>query len=178
MTTMLSKFSNQSRRRTDNEMASHQPSVRGHQVSSEGHMSLLRTNYFVAPQTVDCPACQKQVLMATINQHLDSGCKLPLSGEFEVGSSTSNKGKQKQDWQKLFGAADISKGKGKAKCVSQCLRFYRHLPMFFPNYTGQNLNQTRQPHQFQRHLTTRSKRNAYEKCYQNMTFLPQETRIP
>ncbi|KAK7689073.1 hypothetical protein QCA50_007764 [Cerrena zonata] len=75
------------------------------------------------PQSVSCPVCQKQVPMAKINQHLDDGCKSPTPIEFEVGSSTTNnKGKQKQDWQKLFGAAESStgsKGKGKAKSNSK-----------------------------------------------------------
>lgn len=94
------------------------------------HLELSRTNATddIAPQTVSCPACQKQVPMAKINQHLDDGCKSPTPTDFEVGSSTTkkSKGKQKQDWQKLFSAAESSngtKGKGKAKYV-QCRSIY------------------------------------------------------
>ncbi|CAL1703473.1 unnamed protein product [Somion occarium] len=71
------------------------------------------------PQVVPCPVCQRQVSYSIINQHLDQGCK--STSDFETGSSSSgSKGKQKQDWRKLFSAGEGStssgnKGKGKLK---------------------------------------------------------------
>lgn len=95
--------------------------------SSEHHKVSLpiqasHADHSVAPQPVPCPVCQKQVPLTKINQHLDDGCKSPTPTDFEVGPSSAviNKGKQKQDWQKLFGAAESSsgaKGKGKLKYV-------------------------------------------------------------
>ncbi|KAI0792831.1 hypothetical protein C8Q75DRAFT_751625 [Abortiporus biennis] len=60
---------------------------------------------------VDCPLCQKKVPMKSINQHIDAQCRSP--------TSSTSKGKQKSDWQKVFNGesstSNRSKGKEKAR---------------------------------------------------------------
>ncbi|KAI0082879.1 RING/U-box [Panus rudis PR-1116 ss-1] len=71
---------------------------------------------------VECPACQRRLPLDDINGHLDRQCA-EIS---EPGPSTSRgaaKGKQKQDWQKVFkGAAqEPSSGSGKLKAKTKCV---------------------------------------------------------
>jgi hypothetical protein len=47
------------------------------------------------PDLVECPVCSKHVPIASVNAHLDRGCKDP--------PSLKGKEDQKKDWKKLFG---------------------------------------------------------------------------
>ncbi|KAI8999023.1 hypothetical protein BD414DRAFT_433472 [Trametes punicea] len=54
------------------------------------------------PDIVECPICQKMVPSTKINMHIDSDCKRHAAeGGFGNGP-TELKGKQKQQWSKLF----------------------------------------------------------------------------
>ena len=63
--------------------------------------------------------------MKNINNHIDSGCPSPKASELEglLSPKLKNKGKQKQEWNKLFqggggdapGLSALKKGKGKSR---------------------------------------------------------------
>ncbi|KAI0045147.1 hypothetical protein FA95DRAFT_1561436 [Auriscalpium vulgare] len=58
----------------------------------------------VDDKLIDCPACAHRVHMDKINQHLDSGCKLPPS-------TVTTSAKQKDAWSKIFSGETRKKGK-------------------------------------------------------------------
>ena len=69
--------------------------------------------------------------MQNINNHIDNGCPSPKATELDAVLSPKSKGKQKQEWSKLFqGGGDgtastgLKKGKGKSRCVYLTLIFY------------------------------------------------------
>lgn len=65
----------------------------------------------IVPQgrsTIECPVCAKSVLIARINDHLDSNCKYYLSSG---KSAFSSKTEQKDAWSKLLDGKKIGKEK-------------------------------------------------------------------
>jgi E3 ubiquitin-protein ligase RAD18 len=58
--------------------------------------------------------------MKNINNHIDSGCPSPTPSEIQSTMSPKGKGKQKQEWTKIFsgdsvGASGLKKAKSKAR---------------------------------------------------------------
>ncbi|TCD70580.1 E3 ubiquitin-protein ligase rad18 [Steccherinum ochraceum] len=62
-----------------------------------------------SPQEATCPSCGKMVPFSTINDHLDSGCKLYLK------SDAKQKQKQKDGWGNIFGNPETGSSKAKGK---------------------------------------------------------------
>ncbi|KAI0059131.1 hypothetical protein BV25DRAFT_1901820 [Artomyces pyxidatus] len=56
---------------------------------------------------VECPACARQVNASLINEHLDSGCKMPPTKITDA--------KEKDEWSKLFAGKAPKKGKDRLK---------------------------------------------------------------
>ncbi|KAI0928009.1 hypothetical protein AcW1_005392 [Taiwanofungus camphoratus] len=64
---------------------------------------------------VECPVCQKQAPLQTINAHIDSNCRM-FTGEASSRSAIPGpKGKQKQEWSKILGGGGAPSRKGKEK---------------------------------------------------------------
>ncbi|EKM55961.1 uncharacterized protein PHACADRAFT_209467 [Phanerochaete carnosa HHB-10118-sp] len=82
---------------------------------------------------VSCPACNKNVPMKEINNHLDAGCPPPSSsGLISPPTPSKDKGKQKQEWSQFFDGAgarpSAKKGRGKARAPELNNEYTEPLP--------------------------------------------------
>lgn len=107
---------------------------------SKAKASCMSISYLVSPElmpskasspaVVPCPICNRTVPMGIINNHIDNGCPPPKASDLEAAlpPSSKNKGKQKQEWTKLFqgggdGAVISGPKKGKGKSRYECRSF-------------------------------------------------------
>lgn len=107
---------------------------------SKAKASCMSISYLVSPElmpskasspaVVPCPICNRTVPMGIINNHIDNGCPPPKASDLEAAlpPSSKNKGKQKQEWTKLFqgggdGAVISGPKTGKGKSRYECRSF-------------------------------------------------------